>query len=727
MKTILFPGDAGLLSAAGLSRAVQEGFAEKQLLCSFDTWEEQKEGLIRALVQDAAGKLPVDDRQHSRVSRQILSLRLRGQEMTLDIDCLQNASPLESFSKEYEATFGYQPDLARVEVVCIRIVVAIPIETENEEVFPDSAEPPSAVKTQWAFSSGFRKETKVYAREDLPVGCLLAGPAIIQDPYSTLFVDCGWSAKLGSEGTLRLEYEQTVSNALDQSEAVEIELFTNRFQSLVEEMGERLRRTAVSTNVKDRLDFSCGLLDATGCLVVNAPHIPVHLGALGQCVRAISKTHDWKPGEMIVTNHPGVGGSHLPDVTLVCPVFSDGHVLIGFLANRAHHAEMGGITPGSMPPTAKNLAEEGVVIPPTQIMSGGVLTLDPIEGLLRESPFPSRRVEENRVDLKAQVAANLKGQRDLLAMVREHSFEKVTGFMTSIQERAEKSLRRKLAGLKDGLYVASQRLDDGTELKVEAQVAGDSLQLRFGDGGGVHRGNYNATPGIVYSAAMYFLRIWLAEPMPLNEGLLRPVSIELPVGILNPPFPENPFECPPVVAGNVETSQRLVDTLLLAFEVVSCSQGTMNNLIFGNERISFYETIAGGAGAGEGFHGASAVHTHMTNTGITDPEILEYRFPVKLREFSIRRNSGGKGKYQGGDGVIRELEFLQPVTLSLLTQHRIEMPYGLIGGGSGLCGENWLIRVGEDPVRLKPTDQVELLPGDRLRILTPGGGGWGSA
>ncbi|MCZ6674715.1 MAG: hydantoinase B/oxoprolinase family protein, partial [Verrucomicrobia bacterium] len=432
-------------------------------------------------------------------------------------------------------------------------------------------------------------------------------------------------------------------------------------------------------------------------------------------------------GDVIITNHPAYGGSHLPDVTVICPVFSDTKELLGFLVNRAHHAEIGGISPGSMPPAAASLAEEGVVIPPISIMRNGQVDLNGVESLLRGGAFPSRRVRENLADLKAQVAANLKGLEELLSLVREHGRAVVCQYMADIQNRAERSLRRKLAGQADGCYEGEQRLDDGTVLKVVGTISGETLRLSFSDGGGVHTGNFNATPGIVYSAVIYFLRVWLNEPMPLNEGLLRPVKIELPPGLLNPPFSDDPYKCPPVVAGNVETSQRLVDTLLLAFEVVACSQGTMNNLIFGNDRISFYETIAGGAGAGDGFAGESGVHVHMTNTGITDPEILEYRFPVKLREFSIRRGSGGDGEFPGGDGLVRELEFTEPVTLSLLTQHRVESPYGLKGGQPGKTGEQWLFRKDEKPVCLAPTVRLEIQAGDRLRILTPGGGGWGTA
>lgn len=726
MKAILFPGDAGLLSAAGLSRAVLEAFAERQLLYSYAAWEEISNSLTAELVDQALLSLNENDRSKVSLSRLILSMRLVGQETTLDIDAKEGVSSLELFEKSYQATFGYQPDLTRVEVVSLRVVVATPDTTQDDEVFPDTNSTLIPEKQLLSFSAGKWIETNVYNRDKIASGNVVLGPAIIQDAFSTLFIDTGWKGKIGSRGTLRLENCSSGKEILKTSREVEIELFSNRFQSLVEEMGVRLKRTAVSANVKDRLDFSCGLLDDQGGLVVNAPHIPVHLGALGMCVRTLSKTHTWAPGEMVVTNHPGVGGSHLPDVTVICPVFSDIGALIGFLVNRAHHAELGGVSPGSMPPAARSLAEEGVVIPPTIIMRKGVLDLNPLEALLRNGPYPSRRVEENLSDLKAQVAANLKGKEDLEELLQIHGASKVTGFMNGIQARAEASLRKKLSAMADGEYTAKQKLDDGTPIEVNARVAGDSLTLSFSDGGGVHPGNYNATPGIVFSAVVYFLRVWLNHPMPLNEGLLRPVKIEIPQGLLNPPFPEDPFDCPPVVAGNVETSQRLVDTLLLAFEVVACSQGTMNNLIFGNDRLSFYETIAGGAGGGDGFSGESGVHTHMTNTGITDPEILEYRFPVRLKQFALRKNSGGGGKFPGGDGVIRELEFTEPVTLSLLTQHRKEQPYGLSGGHPGQPGEQVLLREGEAPKRLDSTDTVEVQTGDRIRILTPGGGGWGS-
>lgn len=723
---ILIPGDAGLLSAFGLSKAVPEGFVERQMLSSYDAFISDVDSLTNELESRAFQKLNPKDRSSARLNRRIVSMRLNGQEASIDIDWISDSDPQKLFLERYSSIFGYFPDPKLIEVVCYRVVVSPPTPERELEVFPNDRSIGEPLKCISSFSGGAWRKTNVYKLDALKPGVQVIGPAIIQDPFSTLFVDFGWIASLGSMGTLQLRAKNDQPVRVKNTHEVEIELFSNRFQTLVDEMGVRLMRTALSTNIKDRLDFSCGLLDADGCLVVNAPHIPVHLGALGMCVRKVSETHVWRPGEMVVTNHPGVGGSHLPDVTVICPMFSGTNMLTGFLVNRAHHAEMGGIVPGSMPPAARSLAEEGVVIPPTVIMRDGILNLEAIEILLGEGVYPSRRVAENVADLKAQVAANIKGLKDFDQLVEECGSEVVCGFMKAIQDRAEVSLRRKLSGINDGRYHAIQHLDDGTPLQVDAVIAGDSMTLQFGDGGGVHPNNFNATPGIVHSAVIYFLRVWLNEAMPLNEGLLRPVTIDLPSGLLNPPFDCDPIKCPPVVAGNVETSQRLVDTLFLAFEVAACSQGTMNNLIFGNDRISFYETIAGGAGAGEGFNGASGVHVHMTNTGITDPELLEYKFPVKLREFSIRKGSGGEGLFRGGDGVIRELEFTEPVSLSLLTQHRIESPYGLHGGAPGKTGEQWLISGDGSKRRLQTTDSLVLEAGDRLRILTPGGGGWGS-
>jgi 5-oxoprolinase (ATP-hydrolysing) len=507
-------------------------------------------------------------------------------------------------------------------------------------------------------------------------------------------------------------------------EAVELELFTHRFAAVARQMGERLRRTAVSTNVKERLDFSCALLDAAGELVVNAPHIPVHLGALGLCVRRLREVIAMEPGDVVVTNHPGFGGSHLPDVTVVTPVFEEHH-LLGFVASRAHHAEIGGIRPGSMPPGATRLVEEGVVIPPMHLVRAGEPRWEEMRRVLLDAPHPTRAVEENLADLRAAVAANHRGAEALLALAREHGRETVAFYMEALKARAETRLREALARLPARTYEAVERLDDGSPLAVRIEVAGDGAVVDFAGSGGVHPGNLNAPPAVVRSAVLYVLRLLIAEPLPLNEGILRPVEIRIPPGMLNPPFPEDPAEAPAVVGGNVETSQRLVDTLIKALGLAACSQGTMNNLLFGSARFGYYETVCGGAGAGPGFDGASAVHTHMTNTRITDPEVVEHRYPVRVERFGIRVGSGGAGQWRGGDGAVRELTFLAPMSLSLLTQHRVETPYGMAGGSPGKPGRQRLVRASGEVEELASVDGREVGPGDRLVLETPGGGGWG--
>ncbi len=514
-------------------------------------------------------------------------------------------------------------------------------------------------------------------------------------------------------------------------EAVELELFTQRFAAVARDMGEQLRRTAVSTNVKERLDFSCALLDPDGVLVANAPHIPVHLGALGLCVRRLVQTLSVGPGDAVVTNHPAYGGSHLPDVTLVSGVFDDAGEILGYVANRAHHAEIGGTRPGSMPPDATRLIEEGVVIPPTYLVQGGVPRWEEIERLLTSGPFPTRAVRENLADLEAALAANRCGGEALRALGLRHGRAALHHYMAALADRAEGRMRSALGRLASGSYRAVERLDDGSPIAVHIEVASEDgvgrATIDFAGTGQVHPGNLNAPPAVVRSAILYVLRLLVAEPMPLNEGLLRPIEIRMPPGcLLDPPFPADPAESPAVVGGNVETSQRLVDALLHALGLVAGGQGTMNNTLFGNPSFGYYETVCGGAGATFDHPGASAVHTHMTNTRITDPEILEHRYPVRLHRFAIRRGSGGAGRFRGGDGAIREIEFLAPMSLSLLTQHRVEAPYGLNGGQPGERGRQTLLRTNGERELLPSSAAREVGPGDRLILETPGGGGFGS-
>lgn len=507
--------------------------------------------------------------------------------------------------------------------------------------------------------------------------------------------------------------------------AVTEELFTARFEALVREMGELLERTALSTNVKERRDFSCGLLGPTGELVVNAPHIPVHLGALGPCVRAVEVELHLGPGDVAVTNSPAHGGSHLPDVTVITPVFFAGKRL-GSVASRAHHAEIGGSRPGSMPPDARCLEEEGVLLLPELLIAGGEPRFEAIRRRLEGARHPSRAVAENLADLAAAVAANARGAQRLTELAAAHGTELVREQMATLATRAADRLTAALRRLGDGVYQAEQHLDDGAPIRVRISVVDGRATISFAGSAAVHRGNLNATPAIVRSAVLYVLRLLVDEPeLPLNEGLLHPVTLEIPPGLLAPEFPADPALAPAVVGGNTETSQRVVDTLLAALGLAAGSQGTMNNLIFGDQTFGYYETICGGCGATAAGPGASAVHSHMTNTRITDPEILERRYPVRLHRFEIRRGSGGLGRYRGGDGVTRELEFLAPVALSLVTQRRVEGPEGLAGGGRGAPGRQWLVRADGGIEALGSVAGAEVRTGDRLIVETPGGGAWG--
>lgn len=519
--------------------------------------------------------------------------------------------------------------------------------------------------------------------------------------------------------------------------AAQLELFTHRFAAIAAEMGETLRRTAISTNVRDRLDYSCGLLDQDGELVVNAPHIPVHLGALGLCVRSVEEVfrrqrgRELGPGDVAITNHPAQGGSHLPDVTLISPIFDAAGERVGYVASRAHHAEIGGKRPGSMPPDATCLEEEGVVIAPQLLVAAGQSRFAEIAELLRGGPYPSRAPEENLADLEAALAANRAGVRALETLVARFGREKVLFYMRRQKEAAAASLAAALERLPLGELSAEERLDDGHGIVVRARIFDDGdgdgdgrrLLLDFNGTSGRHPGNLNATPAIVRSAVLYVLRLLVAQELPLNEGLLERVELRLPESFLAPAFCDDPRACPAVVGGNTETSQRLVDTLIKAFGLLACGQGTMNNVLFGDATFGYYETVCGGAGAGPGFHGADAVHTHMTNTRITDPEILEHRFPVRLQRFAIRRGSGGAGRFHGGDGAVREILFLRPLELSILAQHRVEVPFGLHGGEPGKVGRQRLLRRDGSVVELAGITAATVAAGDVLLLETPGGGG----
>lgn len=735
MGRIIAPADAGLLSAVGLFDARVERFAQRQILRTLD---ELATGAIEALIaelQQQATALVRRDLLRDEpieIRRRLIEMRVLGQDATLSVEYADEASLAHRFAELHTQLFGYAP-AGRTEIESIRVIACTraPAHASIAAGKAQRAQPSSTRRTLMLIADS-QTSVPIVDRESFDSAEAVSGPALLVDDHSTTLVEPGWSYRSAASGHIIIERMTAPSHTpegitIGQSKAARLELFTNRFRAIVEDMGELLRRTAQSTNVKERLDFSCALLDADARLVANAPHIPVHLGAMGCCVRAVRDALTLGPGDVAITNHPAFGGSHLPDITLVTPVY-DGGVLLGYVANRAHHAEVGGTRPGSMPPAARTLAEEGVVIPPMHVARDGQVDWSPIRHLLSAQPHPSRHVEMNMADLAAALASNRHGASALLEQVRAQGRDTVAHFMTALRQQASTTMRQALADLGDRTFHARERLDDGTTIDVTITTTNGAATIDFTGTSPTHAGNLNATPAIVHSAVMYVLRLLVREPLPLNEGLLDPVRIILPEDtILNPRFNDDAAQCPAVVGGNTETSQRLVDTLIKALGIAACSQGTMNNVLFGNDTFGYYETICGGAGATSEQNGADAVHTHMTNTRITDVEVLEHRYPVRLRRFAIRHGSGGCGLHRGGHGAIREIEFLEPMALSVLTQHRVEQPFGLGGGESGQCGAQRLIRTDGGEVQLASIDGCDVGMGDRLIIETPGGGGWGES
>jgi 5-oxoprolinase (ATP-hydrolysing) len=585
---------------------------------------------------------------------------------------------------------------------------------------------PTALRTErvWFPVIG-RVEAPVFERESLPAGAELRGPAIVLEDTGTIVLDPGFAARLGAEGILILEDESSAvrADSLDiaRPDPVRLEVFGNRFMSIAEQMGAVLRNTSVSTNIKERLDYSCAVFDGDGGLVANAPHIPVHLGAMAETVRQVHAAFPaLREGDVVVTNDPASGGSHLPDVTAVSPVFCGDEAPAFFVASRGHHADIGGITPGSIPADSQTLEEEGVLLRPFLAVRAGRFDEAQVRGLLTGARYPARNPDDNVAELEAMVAANRCGLALLEALVTERGRGAVEITMEQIQRAAAKKVAREIGKLPDGVHRFEDSLDDGTPVCVTLTIEGERMRIDFAGTGAAVPGNLNAPRAVVQAAVIYVLRSLVAERIPLNGGCLDPVEIEIPAGSLIDPPPDAA-----VVGGNVETSQRIVDVLLGALGKAAASQGTMNNVAFGDDTFGYYETIGGGAGAGDGFDGASGVHTHMTNTRITDAEVLEARHPVRLLRFSLRRGSGGAGQWRGGDGLERHYEFCAPVTVSLLTERRTTSPGGLAGGASGAPGRNSAVRRdgSVEPLPGKATVLLEI--GDQLRIETPGGGGYG--
>ncbi len=602
--------------------------------------------------------------------------------------------------------------------------------------------PPQAIDRVRCYFEGGWRETAVYDLERLKAGHDIEGPAIIIHDTSTILVEPFCSAGVTDFGDVEVQVGSSGRRQLDtEVDPVQLSIFSNLFMSIAEQMGRMLQKTAISTNIKERLDFSCALFGPDGELVANAPHLPVHLGAMSAAVQEQIRRcgPTLAPGDVLVSNHPAAGGSHLPDMTVITPVFRN-DCIIFWVAARGHHADIGGISPGSMPPNSRSIEEEGACIASFKLVAGGQFQEEGIRELLlapgRRKPEPgrpaiagTRLLNDNLSDLKAQVAANRKGIALVLEMVEHYGLEVVQAYMRHVQDAAEAAVRQRLCELSESKGMAEvdtvqavDYLDDGSPIALALTIdrRNGSAVFDFAGTGPQIWGNCNAPRAVTQSAILYCLRCLIKKDLPLNHGCLIPITIKIPPGSLLDPSPDAA-----VVGGNVLTSQRVTDVVLKAFGVAAASQGCMNNFTFGNDRFGYYETVGGGAGAGPGWHGQSGVHTHMTNTRITDPEVLERRYPILLREFSIRRGSGGAGRYRGGDGLVREVEFLEPLNAAILSERRVFAPYGLEGGQPGERGMNLFIYADGRTVSLGAKNEIRAGAGDRFRILTPGGGGFG--
>ncbi len=663
-------------------------------------------------------------------------IRYVGQDTTINIRLDATDDYVAAFHAAHERAYGYRPAALDVEIVTARVEAIGRTESPARQTVACAPRRPESAQHHPVVIDGVRRPTPLFMRGQLTGGDELDGPAIVVDSFGTIVIEPGWTARVTERLDVLLEcgrraVPSTVAAADTAPDPIRLELFHQRFASIAEQMGATLRRTALSTNVKERLDFSCAVFDANGSLVANAPHIPVHLGGMGACVRRmIERFGPLSPGDVVITNDPFEGGSHLPDVTVVTPVHvSHDPVPRFYTASRAHHAEIGGKRPGSMAADATSLAEEGVLIRPFKLIEAGVAHMDELEDLLTQAAYPSRQPRENLADVTAQVAANRRGGLLVEDLAAEHGVDVVAAYMRHIRDASAQRVRHALKRFAPGTYRRRETLDDGTAIAVTIEMNPDGAVFDFSGSGPVHAGNLNANPSIVTSAVMYCLRCLLAEDIPLNDGVLEPIRQVIPPGILNPVADAAhaaDLKCLPAVGGgNVETSQRIVDAIFGALGVVAASQGTMNNLLIGTPQFGYYETIAGGAGAGPDFDGADAVHTHMTNTRLTDPEVFESRYPLRLHRFAIHRGSGGVGRQRGGDGVIRHIEFLAPAEVSILSQRRTTQPYGLAGGSPGASGRNALIRADGIDIALPPIAHFHAARGDQLIIETPGGGGFG--
>ena len=732
---------AGVLSAYGMGLADVSAMRERAVEAKLD------DATVAQLERDFAGLADgaSDEVRSQGVPGELIALarrvhlRYEGTDTALIVDFARLDAMLKEFEALYRQRFSFlMPDRPL-------IVEAISVEATGRgepvrETFADLPARPGAARAEREvrlYSSGTAHAAPIYRRETLRPGDVIAGPAIIAEASATTIIEPQWQAEVTPLNHMVLTRRiprparAAVGTKVD---PVVLEIFNNLFMAIAEQMGVTLANTAHSVNIKERLDFSCAVFDSAGSLIANAPHLPVHLGAMGESVRVIATENAGKMrhGDAYALNNPYHGGTHLPDVTVVTPVFDNaGAQVLFYVACRGHHADIGGITPGSMPPDSRHLDEEGVLIDNFHLVANGAMRERETRALLGAARYPARNPDQNIADLRAMIAANHKGVVELERAVAHFGLDTVLAYMKHVQDNAEESVRRVIDVLEVGKGdpAASSRIgefayemDNGAVIRVRITIdrASRGATIDFTGTSAQLDSNFNAPAAVTMSAVLYVFRTLVNDDIPLNGGCMKPLEVVIPAGcLLNPRYPAA------VVAGNVETSQCVTDALYGALGAMGASQGTMNNFTFGNDRHQYYETICGGAGAGEGFDGASCVHTHMTNTRLTDPEVLEWRYPVLVDEFAVRRGSGGKGRWSGGDGVVRKVRFLEPMTAAILSGHRRVPPYGMAGGQPGAVGRNSVQRADGGVTKLTGSDQTEMNAGDVFVIETPGGGGYG--
>jgi len=723
---------AGVLSAYGMGLAKPSAIRERTLALKLD---ENCATTLAAAESELSEHARADLAPGAATTREtLLFVRLADSDNAIELPLASPTEVRQAFAAAFRRRFGYAP---HDNLVVDRIRVELTEAGDPPATLPLSpASVATTAETVTAWLAGAQHDVPLHQRDALAPGRTIAGPAIIIDALSTTIVEPGWRAEVQNEGTLLLartraaETHAAATGDLTNPDPIRLEIFNSLFMAIAEEMGGALQHSASSINIRERLDFSCAIFDGAGRLVANAPHMPVHLGSMGESVRTIlrQRINDGRGirrGDAYALNAPYDGGTHLPDITVIMPVFveeEEGNAPDFFVAARGHHADLGGIAPGSMPPDSKSIDDEGILFDNVLIVDDGHFRDAAVAAHLVDSPWPARNPALNIADLKAQVAACQRGAGALVDLSAAHGVQTVAAYMAHGQRQAEAAVRQLIARLDDGAFCYA--MDNGAEVAVSVKVdrMARHVTIDFTGSSATLPDNFNAPLPVVRAAVLYVLRTMLDDPIPMNEGCLAPVTLIVPEdSMLSPAYPAA------VVAGNVETSQVITDALFAAFGAMAPAQGTMNNFTFGNEAYQYYETIAGGSGAGPGFNGTSVIQTHMTNSRMTDPEVMETRFPVIVEQFAIRKGSGGAGQWHGGDGATRRIRFRQPMAANILANRRKIAPAGLAGGADAAPGRNWVERADGSVEHLAATGSADLAVGDAFVIETPGGGGYGDA